>query len=327
MQVNLRVKRYDPEAEASAEEQGYREYTLDMPANATVLDSLIEVREYHDGTLSLRCSCRSAICGSCAMRINGQARLACKTQIGTVIGKDGTILVEPAGNMPVIKDLVVDMAPFWSKIRAVDPWLKPSGEEPEREYLVPNEAMAALGEVMNCIMCGACVSDCTVLEVDKSFLAPAALAKAYRFVGDPRDDQTLARLREYSEPSGMWDCTRCNYCVEVCPKDVKPMDQILKLRSLAVNAGIKNNNGSRHTLAFIDLVETNGRLDEFRLPVFTEGKLNLIGQLSYLPSAPRMLRSGKLPPIFPHKIPGVRHVKRIIRSFEHSKKTTAAGSH
>lgn len=323
MEVKLKVKRFDPESDSSQQDV-YRDYVVDMPPNATVLDTLIEVREYHDGTLSMRCSCRSAICGSCAMRINGKARLACKTQISTVIDEEGRILVEPAGNLPVIKDLVVDMAPFWSKVRAVDPWLKPQGPAPEREYLVPNESMAALGEVMNCIMCGACVSDCTVLEVDKSFLGPAALAKAFRFVGDPRDASSAARLREYSDPSGMWDCTRCNFCVEVCPKDVKPMEQILKLRSAAVHAGIKNNNGSRHTLAFIDLVDKNGRLDELRLPVFTEGKFNFIGQLSYLPSAPRMLRAGKMPPIFPHKIPGVKHVKRIFKAFE---KKQGVGSH
>jgi succinate dehydrogenase / fumarate reductase iron-sulfur subunit len=185
--------------------------------------------------------------------------------------------------------------------------------------------MAALGEVMNCIMCGACVSDCTVLEIDKSFLGPAALAKAYRFAGDPRDDATTARLRELSAPSGMWDCTRCNYCVEVCPKDVKPMEQILKLRAGAGEHGITNTNGHRHTAAFVELVGQNGRLDEFRLPVFTEGKFNLIGQLSYLPSAPRMLKAGKMPPIIPHKIPGVRHVKRILHWFD-KKPTLPAGS-
>jgi succinate dehydrogenase / fumarate reductase iron-sulfur subunit len=286
-----------------------------MPENATVLDSLIEVREYQDGTLSLRCSCRSAICGSCAMRINGRARLACKTQVGSLADEGEEILVEPAGNMPTIKDLVADMAPFWEKVRAVKPWLQPAGPPPEREYLVPNEAMQALGEVMNCIMCGACVSDCTSLEVDKTFLGPAALAKAWRFAGDPRDAEVLPRLRELSEPSGIWDCTRCNMCVQVCPKDVKPMDQILKLRAEAVHEGIKNNNGSRHTLAFMELVNNNGRLDEFRLPVFTEGKFNFVGQLSYLPSAPRMIRSGKMPPVFPHKISGVKHVKRIFKRF------------
>ena len=316
MDVNLRVKRFDPESPDRAPH--YDEYKVDLPESATVLDSLIEVREYQDGTLSLRCSCRSAICGSCAMKINGRSRLACKTSIKSLMGADfdGSITVEPGGNLPVIKDLVVDMAPFWDKVRAVKPWLQPAGPLPEREYIVPNEAMANLTEVMNCIMCGACAMACTVLEVDKTFLGPAALAKAYRFVGDPRDANDSARLRELSERSGAWDCTRCNWCVEVCPKDVKPMDQILKLRSAAVHAGIKNNNGSRHTLAFIELVNTNGRLDEFRLPVYTEGKLNLIGQLSYLPSAPRMIRAGKLPPFFPHKIGGVKHIKRILRRFD-----------
>jgi succinate dehydrogenase / fumarate reductase iron-sulfur subunit len=314
MQINLKVKRFDPE---SGQEPSFQSYSIDMPENATVLDSLIEVREYHDGTLSLRCSCRSAICGSCAMRINGRARLACKTSIKSIVDHEGDeITVEPAGNMPTIKDLVADMSPFWDKVRAVKPWLQPSGPPPEREYLVPNDAMQALGEVMNCIMCGACVSDCLSLEVNPAFLGPAALAKAWRFVGDPRDDADLPRLREYSEPSGMWDCTRCNMCVEVCPKDVKPMDQILKLRAQAVHDGIKNNNGSRHTLAFVELVEKGGRLDEFRLPVFTEGKFNFIGQLSYLPSAPRMIRSGKMPSPFPHKIGGVKHIKRIFKSFE-----------
>jgi succinate dehydrogenase / fumarate reductase iron-sulfur subunit len=325
MEVKLKVRRYDPEGTG---EPYFQQYTVEMPSNSTVLDSLIEVREYHDATLSLRCSCRSAICGSCAMRINGRARLACKTQVGSLADEGEEILVEPAGNMPTIKDLVFDLAPFFDKVRAVKPWLQPSGPTPAREYLVPNESMAALGEVMNCIMCGACVSDCTTMEVDKSFLGPAALAKAWRFVGDPRDAQDLARLREYSEPSGMWDCTRCNMCVQVCPKDVKPMDQILRLRAQAVHEGIKNNNGSRHTLAFVELVGANGRLDEFRLPVFTEGKLNILGQLSYLPSAPRMIRAGKMPPIFPHKISGVKHIKRLFKTFDkkHEKPAVGLGS-
>ena len=328
MEVKLKVKRFDPEGQIP---EGYVNYTVDMPESATVLDTLIEVREYHDGTLSLRCSCRSAICGSCAMRINGRARLACKTSVKSIIDEEAQITVEPAGNLPVIKDLVVDMAPFWDKVRAVEPWLQPSGPPPAREYLVPNEAMSALGEVMNCIMCGACVADCTTMEVDKTFLGPAALAKAWRFVADPRDDSTNARLREYSEPSGMWDCTRCNMCVNVCPKDVKPMDQILKLRAEAVHRGIKNNNGSRHTIAFVDLVGLNGRLDEFRLPVFTEGKFNILGQLAYLPQAPRMIRAGKMPPPFPHKIGGVKHVKRILKTLGNKTAMPAgravAGSH
>ena len=316
MEVKLKVLRYDPE---TGKEPEYKRYTVDLPESSTILDSLIEVREFHDGTLSLRCSCRSAICGSCAMRINGRARLACKTQIRLVAGEADEITVEPAGNMPTIKDLVVDMAPFWNKIRAVKPWLQPAGPPPEREYLASKESMIELVEVMNCIMCGACVSDCTVLEVDKTFLGPAALAKAWRFAHDPRDDSTAARLRELSEASGIWDCTRCNFCVEVCPKDVKPMEQIMRLRSEATGIGITNNAGSRHTFAFTNTVKQGGRLNEFQMLPRTHGLLNIPANLAELPGGIRMIRAGKMPSPFTHKIPGVAHVRRIFKQFEHQK--------
>ena len=114
------------------------------------------------------------------------------------------ITVEPMGNQPVIKDLVVNMDMFWDKVRAVEPYLKPEGPVPEKEYNVSNESMMELAVAMNCIMCGACVSDCTVLEVDPGFLGPAALAKAFRFAGDPRDGHKEERLRAYTEPNGVW---------------------------------------------------------------------------------------------------------------------------
>ena len=330
MEVKLKVLRYDPE---SGEEPEFRRYSVDMPESSTVLDALIEVREFHDGTLALRCSCRSAICGSCAMRINGRARLACKTQVSSLAGDGDEIVVEPAGNMPAIKDLVVDMAPFWNKVRAVKPWLQPSGPPPEREYLAPPQAMTELAEVMNCIMCGACVSDCTVLEVDKSFLGPAALAKAWRFVHDPRDDADPVRLRELSEPSGIWDCTRCNFCVQVCPKDVKPMDQIMKLRGEATAVGITNNAGARHTISFTKLVGgeptltekvllgagAKGRLDEFRMLPMTHGLFNIPKLVGELPGGIRMIRAGKMPSPFHKSISGVRHVRRIMKRFDHAK--------
>src|ERR1700675_2943859 len=245
MKVKLKVKRTDGEAGAST----YSTYEIDAADNATLLDALIHVRENEDGTLALRCWCRSAICGSCSMRVDGRARLACRAKVIAITGGDENheLVVEPMGNMPIIKDLVTDMESFWSKVRQVDPYLKPEGPEPEGEYLVPNEAMIDLTHTMNCIMCGACVSDCPVLEVDKTFIAPAALAKAYRFAGDPRDGHQQDRLEFLSAvPGGIWDCTRCNMCVEVCPKDVRPMDRIMQLRELAAAAGITSNIGVAH---------------------------------------------------------------------------------
>jgi succinate dehydrogenase / fumarate reductase iron-sulfur subunit len=323
VEIKLKVKRFDP---ASGEGATFQQYSVDMADNATVLDALIEVREYVDGTLSLRCSCRSAICGSCAMRIDHRARLACKTKVVdmTKHNSDHEIVVEPMGNMPVLKDLVTDMEVHWSKTRQVEPWLQPTGPEPEREYLVPNEAMLDLAHTMNCIQCGACVSDCTVLEVDTNFIAPAALAKAYRFVGDPRDGLSKERLAKLSEYGGIWDCTRCNMCVEVCPKDVRPMDRIMQLRELAVEAGITSNTGARHGNAFAGTVRRLGRLDEVTLLVQSVGFWNVPRLLSELPGGLRMLRAGKLPwghPLPWHKpIPGIQRVRRLFERVRSEKK-------
>ena len=206
MDVTLNIRRFDPEADQPA--PYWQKFPVSIEDNGTVLDALIKVREEIDGTLSLRCSCRSSICGSCAMRINGHAGLACKTQAAAVLQEDNLITVEPAGVMPVVKDLVVDFDLFWEKIRAVEPYLQPQGPEPEGEYIASNESMLHLSAVTSCIMCGACVSDCTVLEVDPNFLGPAALAKAYRFTADPRDGDangvSQGRLEALTEPTGMW---------------------------------------------------------------------------------------------------------------------------
>ena len=175
MEVTLKVKRFNPESESK--EPYFQEYNLEVEDYVTVLDALIKVREEVDGSLALRCSCRAAICGSCSMRVNGHAKLACNTKIVDVAPKDHNVTVEPMGNLPVVKDLVTDMKPFWDRVRAVQPWLQPQGPEPEEEYIAPGEDMLHLTGVMSCIMCGACASDCTVLEVDRNFLGPAALAK------------------------------------------------------------------------------------------------------------------------------------------------------
>ena len=285
MQATLRVRRYDPEAERPAPYQ--QEYQVEVPEHFTVLDSLIKVREEVDPSLSLRCSCRAAICGSCAMRVNGQARLACKTKMVALATHGEPVTVEPMGNHRVVKDLVVDSSTFWNKVRAVQPYLRPEGPEPEEEYIAPNEAMEELTGVMGCIMCGACVSDCTALEVDANFLGPAALAKAYRFVGDPRDNADHDRLSSLNEYAGVWDCTRCYMCVEVCPKGVDPMGRIMALRDEVMRAGITNTPGARHVASFAKSVSHSGWLDESKLAIDSWGMFNLpklVGRRAFGPS-------------------------------------------
>jgi succinate dehydrogenase / fumarate reductase iron-sulfur subunit len=226
--------------------------------------------------------------------------------------------------MPVIKDLVVDMQLFWDQVRAVTPWLQPTGPTPEREFLAPNSAMLELSGVMNCIMCGACVSDCTVLEVDKHFLGPAALAKAYRFIGDPRDGQDEKRLRDLNGDGGIWDCTRCNYCVEVCPKGVRPMDRIMQLREAAAEAGVRDSIGYRHGKAFADSVKVSGRLNEASVLPRSVGMFNAPRLLEEIPGAVRLAMARKLPwkhstPL--HKpIPGYKSVRRLMNRARREKK-------
>jgi len=314
MQVTLNVRRYDPDSDQPV--QYDQEYSVDVDENATVLDGLIKVREEVDGSLALRCSCRSAICGSCVMRVNGQAILACNTKLTDVVLEGGRLDIEPAGNMGLIKDLVVEFDIFWDKVRAVDPWLQPEGEEPESEYIAPNEDMVHLAGVMGCIMCGACVSDCTVLEVDRNFLGPAALAKSYRFVADPRDDADESRLDELNESGGVWDCTRCMMCVEVCPKGVDPMGRIMSLRDKVIDAGHTETYGARHAEAFTRMVRHSGRVDELQLPIQTFGMFNVKEMIKLIPVGVRSQLAGKRPPIMHQKNPGMSNVRRIFNRVE-----------
>jgi len=315
MQVTINLQRFDPETDAPIAK--YQEYTIEISDVSTVLDAIIKIHEEIDGTVAMRYSCRSSICGSCAMKINGSAALGCKTRLVEVAEDGGTITVEPVGNLPVVKDLVADFAPFWDKIKSVDPYLKPSGPDPEFERIASNESMTNLLTAQNCIMCGCCVSDCTVLEVDSTFTGPAALAKAWRFTEDPRDAATGERLKTLNDTNGgMWDCTRCMKCVEVCPKEVAPMDRIMEMREAAIQAGNTNTPGYRHTESMYNSVKKNGRLDETRLAIDSAGWTNLPRLLDLAPIGLAAMRKGKLPPIRPHKADDNKKIKDIYDNVE-----------
>jgi succinate dehydrogenase / fumarate reductase iron-sulfur subunit len=264
-QFTLRLRRYDPEA---GEAPYWDEHTIELEPHRSVLEAILQAKDRFDGSIGVRCSCRQAICGSCGIRVNGEPALACHTHLDAAkrSAKDGVIEIEPMGNMPVLKDLIVDMdAVHWKKIQRVTPWLIAKQPVPEREYIVSKESMVDVTQTMGCIQCGACVSDCLAMEVDPGFIGPAALAKAYRFVGDPRDDEHEVRLRDLAEdPQGIYDCTHCFKCVEACPKDVNPMGQIMRLRRIAGNDFdiVDQNNGERHEATMVGLVRDYGLLHE-----------------------------------------------------------------
>jgi succinate dehydrogenase / fumarate reductase iron-sulfur subunit len=220
------------------------------------------------------------------VRINGQPALACHTHLDKALkgAKDGVIEVEPMGNMPIIKDLIVDMdAVHWKKIQRVTPWLINKLPIPEREYIVPHQNMVDVTQSMACIQCGACVSDCLSMEVDPLFIGPAALAKAYRFAGDPRDAQQFERVKDLAEdPHGIFDCTHCFKCIEACPKGVAPMNQIMRLRRIATGDHhiSDRNNGERHESAFVTLVRNYGLLWEAELLPRSHGGDNFFGKFA-----------------------------------------------
>lgn len=316
MQANLKVKRHNPET-MNPGDSNWDEFDLDLHPQSTVLDALIHVREEVDPTLALRCACRASICGSCGMRVNGEAKLVCKTRLAEVVSDDGPVVIEPMGNQPVIKDLVVSLDSFFDKVRQVDAYLQPESEPDSGEFIASNDSMVNLLTAMNCIMCGACVSDCTVLEVDSKFIGPAALAKAWRFVEDPRDDVRSERLRELNEQDGgIWDCTRCFKCVEVCPKDVAPMQRIMELREAAIEDGNRNTPGYRHTNSFSKSVRKHGRLDETRLAVESAGLTNVPRLIDLAEIGLRSVMKGKLPPLRPHKAEGHEKIKSLFDGSE-----------
>ena len=267
-EFKLRIRRYDPQ---SGEAPYWDEHTVELEPHRSVLEGILQAKAKNDGSIGIRCSCRAAICGSCGVRINGQPGLACHTHLDAALArsKDGVIEVEPMGNMPVIRDLIVDMdAVHWKKIQRVTPWLINKQPIPEREYIVPRESMIDVTQTAACIQCGSCVSDCLAMEVDPEFVGPAALAKAYRFVGDPRDAAHKARLKDLSEdPHGLYTCTHCFKCIDACPKGVAPMSQIMRLRRIAGTDHhiVDRNNGYRHESAFGTLVKDNGLLWEAEL--------------------------------------------------------------
>ena len=293
MKVELKIWRYD----ASTGERSLRPYAVDVSDEATLLDTLDVVKDRVDGSLAYRKSCRMMICGSCGMRVDGGAVLACKTRISDITQDGHVPVVSAMGNLPIVKDLVVDMDPFWQKMRAIQPYLAPRLDQPtEKENVVPQERMDVIHKESLCINCGCCVSECNSMESDPDFLGPAALAKGFRFVGDARDGATIERLERYSEEHGIWDCTRCYFCNERCPKGVDPRDAIAKLGAEAMKAGIDRDMGAKHAKWFVTSAKTTGWLRETELVPKTQGIVKAIKEIKFAMS---LLPKGKVPPPFP----------------------------
>ncbi|MGB3512192.1 MAG: succinate dehydrogenase/fumarate reductase iron-sulfur subunit [Microcoleaceae cyanobacterium] len=311
-------------------------YTLEVEPGNTILECLNRIKWEQDGSLAFRKNCRNTICGSCSMRINGRSALACKENIRNEVARlqkitnnnsadtaaksIPEITISPMGNMPVIKDLVVDMSSFWGNLEAVEPYVSTQARKiPEREFLQTPAERAQLNQTGNCILCGACYSECNAREVNPEFVGPHALAKAYRMVADSRDSQVEQRLEKYNlDTSGVWGCTRCYYCNSVCPMEVAPMDQIGKIKQEILNR--KDGQASRsirHRKVLIDLVKDGGWIDERKFGIQVVGNYfrDIQGLLSLGPLGLRMLAKGKFPLTF-EASEGTKTVRSLIYSVQ-----------
>lgn len=232
-EYRFRIRRFDPETDP---EPRWDEFNISLEMGERVLDGLIKIKEEHDGSLTFRRSCAHGICGSCAMKINGRNRLACQTLMKQM---PALIEVEPLQSFPVIKDLVVDMEPFFGKNSEVLPYLINTEPPPKRERLQSPEDQAKILQSITCIMCGCCTSSCPVYWSYKEYLGPSALLKAARFLFDTRDRAESDRIKKISGSNGIWRCHSIYNCVEVCPKEIDITAHIAKLKRYAIKRKMK----------------------------------------------------------------------------------------
>jgi succinate dehydrogenase / fumarate reductase iron-sulfur subunit len=219
-------------------------FEVTADASSSVLTALLTIQEQQDPTLAFRYSCRGLVCGSCGMVVNGRLTLACRTLLETIGGQ--RVVVEPLPGFDVLKDLVVDMEPFWEHYRRIEPWLHGDLVSGDETRMTERDAVR-LEQFANCILCGLCSAACPVTKFNEDFTGPAALAKLYRFVVDPREKRRGPALQRQASDDGMWGCRTVNRCIEACPKNVRPRDGIAGLRRTVLVHALKDLfSGKRH---------------------------------------------------------------------------------
>jgi succinate dehydrogenase / fumarate reductase iron-sulfur subunit len=228
--VIVRVQRFNPDVD---KKPYFDDFPLTPSSDTTVLDALHEIKTQQDGSVTYRRSCRHAICGSCAMNVNGRNILVCNTPLRDVVDGSDTVTIRPLPYLPIIKDLVVDRSSFWEQYLRVKPWLIPPQDTPEKEFRMSPGEVAALQSAETCIMCGACYSACQVIGLNKRYIGPHALLKAFMRVLDPRDAAPAERLSDLDGTDGVFRCHTIFNCIDACPKNLDPTQAIETLRKLA----------------------------------------------------------------------------------------------
>jgi succinate dehydrogenase / fumarate reductase, iron-sulfur subunit len=220
VKITLQIQRYNPENDESPY---FKDYDVEVQPTDRVLDALMQVKDYQDGTLAFRKSCAHGVCGSDAMVINGQERLSCKTLVQDVAEADGTVVkIQPLKHLRLLRDLIVDQTEFFARWRKVKPFLINDQPVAEKERVQSPELRAVFDDPTKCILCASCYSACPVLDgKNTAFIGPAALAQAARFIFDSRDRGLEERLEVLDHPDGVWACENHFQCTRVCPRGIK----------------------------------------------------------------------------------------------------------
>ncbi|MDO8106899.1 succinate dehydrogenase iron-sulfur subunit [Isoptericola sp. b441] len=233
--VTLRIRRFDPDAKAPV--PYWQEFTVTAHGTDRVLDAMHKVKWELDGSLTFRRSCAHGVCGSDAMRINGVNRLACKTLLKD-LAPHKPIVIEPIKGLTVVKDLVVDMDPFFASFREVMPFLITSGNTPSRERLQSPEQRARFDDTTKCILCAACTTSCPVFWTDGQYFGPAAIVNAHRFIFDSRDEGATQRLEVLNDSEGVWRCRTTFNCTDACPRGIEVTKAIAEVKRAMITRAI-----------------------------------------------------------------------------------------
>ena len=296
----------------------YKTYEMEVGKDELILDLLNRIKWEHDGSFSYRRSCRHGICGACGIKVNGKPVLSCKQNAHELLDLFGDELVfEPQSQKRAIKDMIIDKGDFWEKHAAVKPYVDTEVDpNPEHETLMSPEQVENFLDADYCIQCGSCHYACPALEVNEDYLGPAALAAAYRFSIDPRDEASEERLKTTAElGQGVWDCVKCYECAEACPKDVNPIEKITRLHNMQFEQHVATRNvATKHAEGFLRSIKKFGYLDEQDIVLYSEG----LGVVKHLSEALKMIKAGKVHPFdfAKKKMPRSKNLEEIRKLIE-----------
>ena len=302
----------------------YKTYEMEVGKDELILDLLNRIKWEHDGSFSYRRSCRHGICGACGIKVNGKPVLSCKQNAQELIDLFGEELTfEPQSTKRAVKDMIIDKGDFWEKHSAVQPYVVADiAPNPTEETRMPQTKVEQFLDADYCIQCGGCHYACPALEVNENYLGPAALTAAYRFTIDPRDTAGRERLETTAQlGQGVWDCVKCNECVEACPKEVNPFEKITKLHNLQFTEGVAQRNvATKHAEGFVRSIKKYGYLDEQDIVLYSEG----LGVVKHISEAIKMVKAGKVHPfdITKKKMPRsekLDEIQKIIEKVQTSK--------